>query len=730
MALDSGAGLLPYVGVRTKHFRTCSLCEAMCGLEITVDGGVVTRIEGDAEDVLSKGHICPKGPAMKELAEDPDRVRRPLRRTRSGGFEAVRWESALAEAGERIAAIQRAHGRDSVGMYTGNPAVHNHGATLMSQVLGLVLGSKNKYDSNSADANPKLFACERMYGDMTAITVPDIDRTEHFLMFGANPLASNGSIMSLGDVRGRIKGIRGRGGVLVVVDPRRTETAEVADRHVPIRPGGDAALVAALLQVLFARGLVREEAVSGMATGLAELRAAVAPFTPERVARRTGIEPAEIVRMAVDFAAAKRAVAYGRIGICHGVFGATGSFLIEALNVVTGNFDRPGGAMFASPAIDLSGVARTLGVGGAGRFRSRVRGLPEVGGMLPCATLADEIETPGEGQIRGLVTVAGNPVLSVPNGDRLGRALAGLDFMVSVDLYVNETTRHAHLVLPPRPGLARGHYDLVLHAVAVRNTARWSEPVLAPEPDSRDDWDILQGLAKEVARARGGLSRAAARLMDRLGGLSAERAVDLLLRLGPYGDKLLPFGEGLSLRELKRHPHGVDLGPLVPNRMRRVNKVGHKVDLAPADVISDIARALADVDAAAEGLVLIGRRHVRSNNSWMHNCPSLVKGPSRTALFVHPSDASSQGLTDGSFARVESRVGDVVAAVRVTDEVMPGVVSLAHGFGHEAAKGTLRVAGAVAGPSMNTLTDDAVVEPLTGSAVLSGVPVRVFPFAP
>ena len=730
--LDAGRRVRPASPVRTEHLRTCNLCEAMCGLSITVEDGKVVRIQGDPEDVLSKGHICPKGPALKELLEDPDRVRRPLRRSRSGAFEAVSWDSAISEAAERIAGIQKAYGKDAVAMYLGNPTAHNHGAILMSAVLGLVLGTRNKYDANSADANPKLYACERLFGDMTAMTVPDIDRTDHFLMLGANPLASNGSIMSLGDVRGRIKGVRERGGKLVVIDPRRTETAEVASEHVPIRPGGDAALVASMIHVLFEKGLVREGDVGQVAAGLGELRAAVAAFSPEKAARRTGVAAETIVRLAVEFASAKRAVAYGRVGVCHNAFSATASYLIEALNVVTGNFDTPGGAMFPTPAIDLSGVARLLGVGGAGRFKSRVRGLPEVGGMLPNATLADEIETPGEGQIKGLVTVAGNPVLSVPNGERLGRALAGLDFLVSVDFFVNETTRHAHLILPPRPALQRGHYDLVLHAVAVRNTARWSEPTLPPEPDSREDWDILQALAREIAAARGGVSGAAAAALSRLGALSCEGVIDLLLRMGPYGDKLLPFRGGLSLKKLKASPHGVDLGPLVPGRKRRVQKAGGKVDLAPPELIADLGRVAADLEAAsreAEGLVLIGRRHVRSNNSWMHNCPSLVKGPSRTALYVHPEDAASLGLRDGGEARVESRVGAAVASVKVTDEVMRGVVSLPHGFGHQAAKGTLQVAGAVAGPSMNALTDDKVVEPLTGSAVLTGVPIRVRPFA-
>jgi anaerobic selenocysteine-containing dehydrogenase len=711
------------------HYRTCNLCEAMCGMTVTVAEGRVAHIEGDREDVLSRGHICPKGPAMKELLEDPDRQRRPLRRTASGAFEEVSWDSAFSEAAERIAAIQKAHGKDAAGIYWGNPLAHNHGALLMSQTFARVLGSRNRYDSNSADANPKLFACERMFGDMAALTVPDIDRTDYFLMLGANPLASGGSIMSLGDVRGRIKAIRDRGARLVVIDPRRTETARVADLHLPIRPGGDAALLLALLQVLFSKDLVREHEVSQIATGLSALRAAVMPFTPERVARVTGMDAATIRGLATDFAAAKTAVVYGRVGICHSHFSATASYLIEAMNVVTGNFDRPGGAMFPTPAIDLAAVARFLGVGGAGRFHSRVRRLPEVGGMLPAATLADEIETAGEGQIKALVTLAGNPVLSVPNGERLERALQSLSFMVSIDPYVNETTRHAHLVLPPRPALARGHYDVLLHAVAVRNTAKWSEPVVLPEPDSRDDWDILQSLSRELAKARGGAQRAAATLLERLGDVSSEAVINLLLRLGPYGDKLVPFREGLSLEALRRAPHGIDLGPLMPGRLQRVRKPGGKVDLAPGDLLADLGRVAEQIERAEEPLVLIGRRHMRSNNSWMHNCPSLVKGPERSALLVHPTDAMRHGLTSGGLARVTSRVGEVTVTVLVTDEVMPGVVSLPHGFGHSAVKGTLRVAGAVSGANANALTDDLVVEPLTGSAVLTGVPVRVKPFA-
>lgn len=723
--LDAGGRLALCRSVGSIRYTTCNLCEAMCGLAVTVEGGRVTSIEGDREDPFSKGHICPKGPALRELWEDPDRVRKPLRRTKGGSFEEVGWDSALSEAAERIVEAQRVHGKDAAGLYYGNPTAHDHGTTLMAVVFGLVLGTKNRYDSNSADANPRLFACERMNGDLTAIPVPDIDRTDYFLMIGANPLASGGSIMSLGDVRNRIKGVRKRGGTLVVVDPRRTETAEVASVHVPIRPGTDVALLLGILNVVFAKGFVDEAEVSRVATGLGDLRAAVTPFPPSRVAKVTGVSAATIVQIAVDFASAKRAVAYGRVGICHSEYGATASWLIDALNVITGNFDRPGGAMFTSPAVDLSAVARKLGVSGAGRYRSRVRGLPEVGGLLPCATLADEIETPGPGQIRALVTLAGNPVSSAPNGERLGRALAHLDFMVSIDLFVNETTRHAHLILPSQPALAKGHFDLLLNILTVRNTIKYSEPVVLPEPGSKDDFEILKELSQRVARARGGLSKVAAGALASFGSLSSEGVLDLLLRLGPRGDKFLPFRDGLNLKKLKAAPHGIDLGPLVPARTERVHKPGSKVDLAPHDLLADLRRVDTEIERRSEGLLLIGRRHVRSNNSWMHNCPSLMKGPERTALLVHPTDAAALGLKDGEAARVQSRVGEVVTKVKVTDAVMAGVVSLPHGFGQGAVKETLRVAGAQSAPGMNSLTDDAVVEPLTGSAVLTAVPVTV-----
>ncbi|MFT3764667.1 MAG: molybdopterin-dependent oxidoreductase [Minicystis sp.] len=699
-------------------YRTCNLCEAMCGLDLTVEDGRVTDVRGDDADVFSRGHICPKGPAIRDLYEDPDRLRRPMRKV-GDRHVPVSWDEALEEAADGIVRVQQKYGKNAVGVYLGNPTTHNHGAILMAQMLLSALRTRNRFDANSQDANPRIFNALQMFGDAAALTVPDVDHTDYFLVLGANPAASGGSIMSLGDVRGRLKGIRERGGKMVLIDPRRTETAAWADEHLFIKPGGDAALLLAMLHVLFAEKRVDEAAVGQIADGLGELQRIAARFAPERVAGAVGIDAGAIRRIAMEFAGAKRAVAYGRVGICTSAFGSVGSWLIEALNVVTGNFDRPGGSMFTKPAIDLSSIVRRLAVGGAGRYRSRVRGLPEVGGMLPATTMADEMETPGDGQIRALVTLAGNPVLSVPGGDRLARALANLEHMVSIDIYLNETTRHASVVLPPRAALERGHYDVIFHSLQVRNTARWSAPVVPPAPDTRDDWSILWDLSVRLhAKRRGPLAERAARLALRLGAPSDELALDLLLRMGPY--------KGLTMATLRAAPHGIDLGPLVPMRDKRVRTPSRKVQLAPPALTVDLPRLDQWLSEPQNGdLLLIGRRHMRSNNSWMHNLRPLVKGRDRATLQMHPEDAARRGLAGGATVRVKSRAGEVQTKLEVTDEMMPGIVSLPHGFGHAQAADTLRVAGSVPGPNANEVTDASQVEPLTGTAILNGVTVSV-----
>ncbi|MBZ4418847.1 molybdopterin-dependent oxidoreductase [Myxococcus sp. RHSTA-1-4] len=715
------------------HFRTCNLCEAMCGLRIELQGHRITSIRGDEEDPFSRGHICPKALALQDLHEDPDRLRHPMRRTASG-WEQVSWDDALDEAARRLHAAQREHGRDSVAVYLGNPNVHNVGALMFAPGLLRSLRSRNRYSATSVDQLPHQFAAYFMFGHQLLVPIPDIDRTRYMLVLGANPLASNGSMMTAPDVRARLRAIQQRGGRIVVIDPRRTETARIADTHVFIRPGTDALALLALLHVAVVEGTPRPGPLASHLEGLEAVRELARDFTPERVAPHTGV-PADVLRgIARDFLAAEGAVCYGRMGLSTQPFGALCQWLINVLHAVTGNLDREGGAMFTRPAFDLVGGPRALGLsrGSFGRWKSRVRGLPEFAGELPVAALAEEILTPGEGRIRALLTMAGNPVLSTPNGSQLERALGGLDFMVSIDPYLNETTRHAHLILPPVSPLERSHYDLVFHALAVRNTAKYSPALFEPGPDGRHDWQIALALQHRLEALRRGRPSVRAMLKyQALSRMGPERILDIGLRMGPHGARFHPLKHGLTLAKLRESPHGVDLGPLEPCLPQRLQTKDRRIHLAPEPLVADMKRLRerfpdgAAPEARGGELLLIGRRHLRDNNSWMHNVSGLLKGKPRCTLMVHPEDAARLGLADGADATITSRVGEVTVPVSVTEDVMPGVVSLPHGYGHGRQGTRLKVATEHAGASINDLTDDHVLDTLSGNAAFSGTPVRV-----
>ena len=601
--------------------------------------------------------------------------------------------------------------------YYGNPTAHAYSAVLFGILFREQLGSRNAFSSNSVDALPRLFTSLKVFGNQAILPVPDLERTSFLLVLGANPVVSNGSVMTAPDVKRRLAAIRARGGAIVVVDPRRTETAAIADQHVFIRPGSDALLLAAMIRTIFEEGLAKPGALASIVEGLDVVRAALAPFTPARVARATGVDAGVIERLARAFAVAPSAACYGRLGTCVQEFGATTSWLVDVLNVVTGNLDRPGGAMFASPAVDLGALAARIGQRGSyATFRSRVRGLPEFNKELPAAALAEEIDTPGDGQVRGLVTLAGNPVLSVPDGTRLDRALAALDLIVSVDLYVNETTRHAEFVLPPSFGLEHDHYPLLFHALAVHNTAHYSPAVLPKPAGVRHDWEILVALTASLERARGGAHRV-------LGALEGA----LLPRLGPRGllALLLKTGGKTTLAELDATPHGKDLGPLVPRLREMLGR--RNVTLAPAELIADLPRLArrADDALADDGaLLLVGRRDLRSNNSWMHNSARLVKGKRRDTLLMHPDDARARHRRRRLRWRISSKTGAVDALVELTDAMMPGTVSLPHGFGHARPGAQQSVARAHAGVSVNDVIGGAV-DPVSGAAVVTGVRVEV-----
>ena len=715
------------------HFRTCNLCEAMCGLRVETSDGRVTSIRGDEEDPFSKGHICPKAVALKDLHEDPDRLRQPVRRTATG-WQPISWEEALDETTRRLHALQKEHGKDALGVYVGNPTVHNHGAMIFLPLLLRTLRTRNKFSATSVDQLPHHLAAYLMFGHQFLIPIPDIDRTRYMLILGANPLASNGSLMSAPGVRDRLKAIQRRGGRVVVVDPRKTETAHLADEHLFIRPGTDALWLLALLHVLLEEKGPKLGRLEEFSVGVATLRELARDFTPERAALHTGVPADTTRRIARELADSETAVCYGRVGVSMHPFGAMCQWLINVLNVVTGNLDREGGALFTRPAFDLVDGPRamTMSRGSHGRWRSRVRALPEFGGELPVSTLGEEILTQGPGQIRAMITSAGNPVLSTPNGRLLDTALASLDFMVSIDPYINETTRHAHIILPPCTNLERSHYDLAFHMLAVRNTAKYSPPLFQPGPDSRHDWEILLELKHRLETLRGEPRVKGALTYRTLKALGPDGLLDLGLRAGPYGPRLLPLRKGLSLKSLKAQPHGVDLGPLKPSLPKRLATRDRRIHLAPDPLVADVQRLRetfpANAGSAEDGsLRLIGRRHLRDNNSWMHNVPKLVSGKPRCTLMVHPEDAQRLGLGEGEEAVITSRVGEVRAPVSVTDEVMPGVVSLPHGYGHGREGVQLRVAGEHVGVSINDLTDDQAVDTISGNAAFSGIRVIVQP---
>jgi len=742
------------MGARLVH-RTCSLCEAHCGVSVEVDPAAarVLSVRGDPDDPMSRGYLCPKAHGLLALQEDPDRLRRPLERV-GDQWREIGWDAAFDLVAERLGAIRSAHGPEAIGAYVGNPNAHEIGSALYLPALLRSLGSRRRFSASSVDQLPKMLACRAMFGGGLTIPIPDVDRSDFLLVLGANPLASNGSLLTAPDLPGRLRRLRARGGKLVVVDPRRSETARIADLHLFLRPGTDALLLFAIVHVLFEEGRVRLGRLEPLTRGVAELSTLAKDFAPEAVAGATGIAAAAIRRLTRELAAAPSAAVYGRIGTCTQEFGTLASWLVDVLNVLTGNLDRPGGAMFPRPATGRAGgepsPSERLPYA---RWRSRVRGLPEAFGELPVAALAEEIDAAGEERLRGLVTVAGNPVLSTPNGTRLARALGSLEFMVSVDLYLNETTRFAHLILPPTSPLERSNYDAVFTGLSVRNWAKFSPAALEPPPDSRGQWEILAEIAGRLAGANiaavdelvfthllkgavgpgtacPGIGEAEARAA--LGTeRGPERIVDLMLRAGPYGDRFEPGAAGLSLARLRESPHGIDLGPLEPRLPGVLATASGAIELAPELLVSDVPRLRARLrelsSAAAPGLVLVGRRHMRTNNSWMGNLHALAKGRDRCTLLVHPQDALRLGLAHGGRARVSSRVGSLEAPVVVSDEMMPGVVSLPHGFGHDAAGARLRVASRHPGVSSNLLTDEERLDALSGNGVLNGIPVEVAP---
>ena len=698
----------------STRYITCVLCEASCGLQVTLGAdGDIEDLRGHAEDPLSRGHICPKAFALKDIHDDPNRLKRPVRKV-DGEWVEVSWHEAIDYTARRIHEIQERDGNNALGIYLGNPNVHSLGSLTHGLQIVRALKTRNVFSATSVDQLPHQLMAWALYGHQFLLPVPDIDRTDLLVLIGHNPMASNGSMWTVPDFPQRRRDLAARGGRMVVIDPRRTETAKVADEHHFIRPGTDVYALLALLRELLSKG----DRAAAYVDGLDRVREVVEPFTPEVAESLSGMPARAIVDLADALWSAERAAVHGRMGLSTQAFGVVGQWAVQVINIVTGNLDREGGTMLSSPVIDIVGRG-IVGKGHFGTWRSRVRGLPGFGGELPVSVLREEIETPGDGQITAMLTIAGNPVSSTPAGQRLSDAFEGLEFMAAIDFYVNETTRHADVILPPTAPLERDHYDLIFHALAVRNTARFSEALFEKSDEQRHDWQIARDLVLAIRKARGQSidleEQARLRLSPRL-------QIDGLLRIG---------SPRTSVKALTRDPRGVDAGPHVPRFPERLMTESKRVDVA-LDLVLDEVRALAatvragDAWAPQDGeLLLIGRRHQRDNNSWLHNVPRLTRGRARHQLLIHPDDAAARGIADGARAHVASAAGEVEVEVALTDDMMPGVVSLPHGYGHDRAGVELDHATTLPGVSINDLTDPDRVESLAANAVLNGVPVRV-----
>lgn len=706
---------------KQKHFSTCTLCEAMCGIEVTTQGKEIISIVGDKQNPFSEGHVCPKAMALKDLYDDPERVRTPLQKT-AQGWQPISWDEALDNVAQNFFDIQQKHGLESVATYLGNPNAHNMGAILYGPYFYRSLKSHNRYSATSVDQLPHHIVSRQLFGHQSQIPIPDIDHTQHFMIIGGNPLASNGSIMTVPHIKRRLKAIQGRGGKVVVIDPKKSETADISSEHHFIKPGTDALLMLSMLNTLFAKNLLNPGKLQDYVANLGEVEGYVQDYPASRVASLIGMTEEQILHLVESFCAAESAVCYGRMGASVQAFGTLTQYLIMLFNILTGNLDKQGGMMFTQPAADLLPHS---GRGSIGNFHTRVRKLPAFGGEFPVSALAEEMTTPGEGQIKAILVGAGNPVLTTPNGQQLDKAFEQLEFVVAVDFYITETSRHADIILPPVTALERDHYDVVFHNFAVRNSSKFS-PAIFPMADScRTDWQIYLGLAER---------------MDKLNGIPTDKypalwekepkgVVDDLLKSGRYKHA----GQTLSIDLLNQHPHGIDLGALQPDLPNALYHDDKKIDLSFEYFMSDLARLdkhfFSGQQAPTDSLQLIGRRHLKTNNSWLHNSKRMVKGTnnglSRCTAQIHPDDAAKFSISDAQMIKVKSRVGEVHIPAEITDKIMPGVISIPHGWGHNKKGSQWRTAEQHAGVSVNDLTDEMLLDELSGNALLNGVPVII-----
>lgn len=704
-----------------KHYSTCTLCEAMCGIEVTTKEREIISIAGDKQNPFSEGHVCPKAIVLKDLYDDPDRIKTPLERS-ADGWQEISWDDALDKVAKSLFDIQQKHGVESVATYLGNPNAHNMGSILFGPYFYRALKSHNRYSATSVDQLPHHIVSRQLFGHQSQIPIPDIDHTQYFMIIGGNPLASNGSIMSVPHIKRRLKAIQKRKGKVVVIDPKKSETADISCQHHFIKPGSDALLLLAMINTLFAQNKVKPQHLLEHAPDLLKIEHYVAPYSPQKVATKIGISANEIEQIVTDFCSAESAVCYGRMGASVQAFGTLTQYLIMVFNMLTGNLDRRGGMMFTQPAADLLPHS---GRGTIGNFHTRIRKLPAFAGEFPVSALAEEITSPGEGQIKAMVIGAGNPILTTPNGQQLDAAFESLDFVVAVDFYITETTRHANIILPPVTALERDHYDVIFHKFAVRNSAKFSPAIFTPAPNSKTDLQIYLGLAQRLDKLNGINTDKYSLLWEK----EPKGVIDDMLKMGRYQHE----GEAISIKTLLALPHGIDLGPLQPDLPQAIFHADKKIDMCFDYFMTDLAR-LDDhfCDSGEEdenSLQLIGRRHLKTNNSWLHNSQRMVKGTnnglSRCTAQIHPNDANKFAVTDKQMIKVRSRVGEIMIPAEITDKIMPGVISIPHGWGHNKKGMRWSIAEQHAGVSVNDLTDEMLLDELSGNAVLNGVPVWI-----
>lgn len=698
------------------HYRTCHLCEAMCGLKIEVNKDKVTSIKGDPEDPFSQGYICPKATAIQDIHEDPERLIIPQIKI-DNQWHSMSWKKAIPTVAKNIVNLQKKYGQNAVALYIGNPAVHSYSLILYLSLFFEVLKTKNRYSATSVDQLPLMLASLNMYGHQFLIPVPDLDRTDFLLIIGANPLVSNGSFMTAPNMRKRLKELQNRGGQFITVDPRKTETAHLADEHIFIQPGSDVWLLLCIIHIIFKENLMQPS--QQVIKNLDLLQTISKPYSPEFVEPLTGIPASRIHDLTLKFCSASKAVCYGRLGTCIQEFGGLASWLIQAINLLSGNFNTVGGTMFTTPALDIISLTSSLGEQGSfNRWQSRVQNLPEFSGEFPVITLGDEIESPGEGQIKGLITIAGNPVLSTPNGARLEKLLPQLEFMVSIDIYRNETTKHADIILPTTFALERDTYDIFGCLLAIRNFSKYGKRIFSKRSEARHDWEIILQLVKEIETVKGQSIKLLANPQYHLLKKGPQFVLDCLLKIGPYGDKFNPLSNGLNLKKLIASPHGIDLGPL---KVKKLNSI----DIAPAIFLKDLKRLKKSESKSSDEFKLIGRRLLRSNNSWMHNSYRLVKGPPQCTLMIHPDDAQSLDMDSGDTAIVTSRTGQIEVPIVITEDIKTGVVCLPHGWGHHRKGIKQQTAQQFAGVSFNDISDQLFFDQLTGNASLNGISVSI-----